>query len=68
MSMTSISHIFLWLDLQPLSSGKKKMVDLISTLWLLWSYQNDVVFGGKKYQKQTIFNYIRDLSFFLVQV
>lgn len=61
----SVGELFEWLDNLVLSSSCKKAftVVIITTIWSIWRFRNDWIFGDKKPKKAFLFDFVVSQAF-----
>ena len=54
-----------WVDGCSMTVNKKLILEAVicTTFWVIWRFRNDLVHGGRKMRKNTLFDTIRDFSF-----
>ena len=64
----SVVGLFSWLDSLNFNSRKKNLIEAVffTTIWMLWRFRNDMVFGNKKVRKDRIVESVKEFSFIWV--
>ncbi|KAL4588679.1 hypothetical protein LXL04_001573 [Taraxacum kok-saghyz] len=62
---TGSDSLFQWLEGERMTVDKKKLLEAIvwSTMWVLWRFRNDKVHEANLMRKDTLFDFIQDVSF-----
>ncbi|KAL4555036.1 hypothetical protein LXL04_037647 [Taraxacum kok-saghyz] len=62
---TGPEDVFQWVDGARMTGDKKKMLEVIvcTTMWALWRFRNDKLHDARLLRKDTLFDFIQDVSF-----
>ena len=67
-NVVSVTSLLDWADSLRIKSSQKKVFDavIVTSLWVLWNFRNNLIFGTSPPKKTSIFDEIVDRTFFWV--